>query len=71
MVLPGETVETGAPTTCLDCHKELELRVLKSANGWYIGYRCDSDGPHSRESGYYRTEAQALEALGKGDYGRD
>lgn len=39
------------------------LRVLRSAAGYYVG-RTDAEGfPYSRESGYFRTEDKAEEAL--------
>lgn len=39
-----------------------ELAVLKSAAGYYIGRTLDGM-PYSRESGYFRTESKAKEAL--------
>ena len=71
MVLPGETVATGAPMACLDCKKALKVRVCKSAAGYYVGFLCPDCGPHSRESGYYKTEKEAEEALYSGKYERD
>lgn len=41
----------------------LELKVLKSAAGWYIG-TFDNEGPVSRESKeYYQSESLANQAL--------
>ena len=39
-----------------------ELAVLKSAAGYYVGRTLDGM-PYSRESGYFKTEAKAAEAL--------
>ena len=69
MVLPGETVATGASPIC-DCGEKLEPQVCKSPAGYYVGYWCDEDGPFSRESGYYRTREEAERALKVGDYSR-
>jgi hypothetical protein len=70
MVLPGETVATGASDKCLDCQKQLKPRVLFSPAGYYVGYLCDSHGPHSRESGYYGSSEEAQTALDEGTYSR-
>jgi hypothetical protein len=44
-------------------HRELPLRVMKSAAGFYLG-TADEDGPFSRESEeYWRTEKDASAAL--------
>jgi hypothetical protein len=44
--------------------ENLELQVLKSAAGYYLGTRDDVGDPVSRESEeYYRTEEQAKKAL--------
>lgn len=70
MVLPGETIATGGSDTC-DCGDKLELRVLQSPAGHYIGTQCDKEcGPWSRESGYYNTRVEAETALKKGGYER-
>jgi hypothetical protein len=58
MALEGECISTGAPSTCPDCKLKLELRVLRSAAGYYIGTFCEC-GPYSRESGYYSTRGEA------------
>lgn len=44
---------------CLDCEEELELRVCRSAAGWYAGFWCDICGPGDRVSSYFKTEAEA------------
>ena len=50
----------------LQCGEELEIRVLKSGAGYYIGTLCDEHGPHSRESyNYFGTQEMAQEALDK------
>ena len=69
MVLPGETIATGGPETCDECHKTPELQVCRSNAGYYVGTYCDC-GPYSRESGYYPTHEQAESALNSGVYGR-
>lgn len=70
MVLKGETVATGASDRCVDCDVVLEIGVYSSMAGYYIGYFCDYCGPHSRESGYYRTREDAQRALESGVFGR-
>lgn len=62
MVLPGETISTGANPICPDCHVKLVLEVLKSPAGYYIGTMCNC-GPYSRESDYYKTGEEAKFAL--------
>lgn len=48
---------------------ELELQVLRSAAGWYIGTFDAEDGPISRESWhYYATKAEAQAALDSGNW---
>ena len=45
------------------CGKRLDLMVLKSNHGWYIG-TADEDGPCSRESvEYFPSSESALKAL--------
>ncbi len=60
-MLPGETIRNGASDEC--CGKKLELQVLHSAAGYYIGTYCPQCGPYSRESDYYSTFAEAQLAL--------
>lgn len=69
MVLPGETISSGAPTTCPDCKKTPKMDVYKSAAGHYIGTMCDC-GPYSRESGYYDSYIMARKDLDDGTYSR-
>jgi len=69
-VLPGETCGlTG--TTCSDCGQGLDLDVLHSNAGYYLGYFCSECGPFSRETGYYTTEAEAYVDLLKVKRGED
>jgi hypothetical protein len=68
-MLPGECV--GSLTeTCFDCRSEMEIRVLKSARGHYLGFLCPKCGPYSRESGYFMNEDAAKWALVSGAYHR-
>jgi hypothetical protein len=69
MALPGECVND-TKTNCLDCGAELTIDVQKSGAGYYIGFFCNSCGPYSRESGYYRSYEEAEKALNTGAYGR-
>lgn len=71
MVLPGETIQTGAAETCPDCGVTPKIEVLSgiSAAGHYIGTMCQC-GPYSRESDYFRTRADAEKAFKTGMYGR-
>lgn len=41
----------------------LELKVLKSAAGYYLGTFCPEEGPISRESQYFASKAEAQQAL--------
>lgn len=69
MVMPKETIQTGAPETCEDCGATPKIEVQNSAGGYYIGTWCDC-GPYSRESDYFRTREQAEKALKSGMFGR-
>jgi hypothetical protein len=68
-MLPGETVQSGAPLICPDCKAKVKLGVYHSAAGYYVGYYC-ACGPYSRESGYYKTYESAHKALVTNDYYR-
>lgn len=68
-MLPGETINSGAPSTCPDCHTKLVLRVCLSGAGYYIGSECQC-GPYSRESHYFPTQEDASEALSTNDWER-
>jgi hypothetical protein len=69
MVLPRETLATGADPTCSDCGVTPKLQVCSSPAGFYVGTYCDC-GPYSRESGYYPTRDAAQKALEKGGFER-
>lgn len=62
MALPNETIHLGAKPNCPDCNEPLELQVLMSGAGYYIGTICCC-GPYSRESHYYHTRLEAQTAL--------
>jgi len=62
-MFPGETILTGARSTCYDCNKELKFRVLSSPAGYYVGTQCEQCGPHSRETGYFKTIEEAQREL--------
>lgn len=61
-MLPGECVGVDG-VTCqgFGDHDpiKLELSVLRSGAGYYVGYFCPKCGPFSRESGYFATDADA------------
>ena len=69
MTLPGETVGT-IETECFECQRVLNIEVLCSAAGYYIGFFCLTCGPYSRESGYYKTSRDAKKALNNDTYFR-
>jgi predicted RNA-binding Zn-ribbon protein involved in translation (DUF1610 family) len=69
MTLPGECVND-TQTVCIECGAELNIQVLSSAAGYYIGFFCPNCGPYSRESVYYRSRGEAEMALSKGLFGR-
>jgi hypothetical protein len=56
-MIDGETVLSGAS------HPGTVLRVLKSAAGFYLGFRDDDGFPYSRESVYFASEAEATALL--------
>ena len=80
MVMPGETIQTGASDKCPDCGREMPLQVCQSGAGYYIGTMCCIDvdtyddighcQPYSRESGYYKTKEEAQAALSSGSFFR-
>lgn len=56
-------------TTC--GRSDLELQVLQSAAGFYIGTYCRHDGPFTRESAeYFPTRLSADAALSSGHWTR-
>ncbi len=56
------------PDRC-DCGAEIPLQVLVTC-AYYVGRFCPNCGPFSRESGYYRTRAEAEKALATGMFSR-
>jgi hypothetical protein len=60
-MLPGETIFSGASGIC--CGVKLEIQVLHSGGGWYLGTHCPQCGPYSRETEYYATEEMAKKML--------
>ena len=65
-MIPGETILSGAPSTCPDCQIRLVLQVCRSAAGYYLGTYCNC-GPYSRESEYFDSREEAEKALMVGD----
>ena len=57
MAIEGELAGLSG-VTC-NCGHNLNLRVLRSAAGYYLGYFCPHCGPYSRETGYYLTRQLA------------
>jgi hypothetical protein len=49
---------------CGECKEKLEVLPHRSDAGWYLGRWCNC-GPVDRESGYYPSQASALEELGR------
>lgn len=50
-----------------DC-EGLDIQVLSSAAGYYLGTWSPELGPCTRDSGYYRTKEEAQEALDSGNW---
>ena len=46
-------------TRVCDCGTYLELRVLNTPAGYYLGFWCPSHGPYSRETGYVQSKRLA------------
>ena len=65
MVLEGECVKDRR-TVCMDCGTPLNIQVLCSAAGYYIGFYCPHCGPYSRESCYFGSYEEAAMALVRG-----
>ncbi len=57
------------PIQCTDCNVLLELKVCKSAAGWYVGTWCKC-GPYSRESVYYASRSEVAKLLVSGTWER-
>lgn len=68
-MMPGETILSGADSTCSDCGVTPKFEVLQSPAGYYIGTQCKC-GPYSRESDYYKKRGDAEAALSSGGFGR-
>lgn len=64
-MLQGETILSGAPIVCPECKRAVDVEVLHSAAGYYIGSMC-ACGPYSRESDYFKTGELAQKALDTG-----
>jgi len=69
MALAGECVKD-TQTVCFDCGTVLNIEVLSSAAGYYIGFFCPQCGPYSRESGYFQSRKDAEMALNQGCFAR-
>jgi hypothetical protein len=69
-MLPGETLQSGAPSSCKDCGETFVAKVLQSAAGYYVGTECRC-GPNSRELGYCPSAEAAAELLRLGTYSRN
>lgn len=61
-MLPRETIESGASFVCCE-GLPLEVPVLKSGAGYYLGTWGNKCGPYSRESIYFSTEVGAETAF--------
>lgn len=67
-MMPGETIHSGASPVC-DCGTPFEMEPLRSNAGWFVGTTCHNPKcewcghPNSRESGYYRTREEVVEAM--------
>ena len=68
-MFPGETIATGAATTCDQCGESPTIGVYSSGGGHYVGTWCQC-GPYTRESAYYPTRELAQSALDSKTYGR-
>lgn len=58
-MIEGETVRTGAP------NPGTEMRVLRSAAGWYVGFLDRDNMPYTRESEYYKDYEEAAQDIVK------
>ena len=66
MAEKGDTIRLGAPSKCPDCGMEVQIKVMVSIYGWYVGTRCKC-GPYTRESYYYSSKKDAQRALDQGE----
>jgi hypothetical protein len=62
MVMKGETIMTGANGGKFGTNGYSELKVCKSAAGYYLGTTYQGM-PGSRESGYFASKTEAEDAL--------
>ena len=62
-MFPGETVSSGAPSTCAECGKEMELDVCSTPRGYFLGYMCSAHGVCTRETDYFDERQAAADAL--------
>jgi hypothetical protein len=46
-----------------ECGENMELKVLMSAAGYYVGFECNQCGPYSRITGYFESKEDATEEL--------
>jgi hypothetical protein len=67
MALPGECANE-IQTVCMECGTTIDLQVLSSAAGYYIGFFCPECGPYSRESGYFHSLDEAETVFDLGDF---
>jgi hypothetical protein len=68
-MFPGETLLSGATTMC--CANEVDIEVMSSPAGGYVGSRCGiCQMPHTRETHYMPLDEAALvvEAVRKAVY---
>ena len=47
-------------TRVCDCGTYLDLRVLNTPAGYYLGFWCPSHGPYSRETSYMNEQTAEL-----------
>ena len=50
-------------TKCPECQQIVEIKVLHSAAGYYLGTECNYCGPVGRESDYFRSFGVAAAEL--------
>ena len=66
MVMPGETIMTGANKGEFGKRGYSELKVMESPAGYYLGTEYTMDAypsPGSRETCYFGSESEAASAL--------
>ena len=63
-MFPGETIMSGANKGQFNKFGVSELKVMKSAAGFYLGTTKDvEEFPYSRETGYFPTQEEAEKAF--------